>query len=396
MSHSQRLRIVVGGFLGLIPTGGVTWDYIQYPLGLLEMGHDVYYVEDTCQWPVFQTEDSAGRADIEYVQRVMSALGLGERWAYRDEATKQCYGLSAAAVHEICATADVLVNLSCSTVSREEYQRIPVRVLIDTDPMFTQIQLATHTAFTSASSTLRQLVDAHTHHFTYGENIGAADCLIPDCGIRWLPTRQPICMNQWSVSPLPDQRHAAYTTVMNWTAGRPLEYQGERWGQKSQEWHKIEHIAAVVPELKLAVAVSQTTGEPFPAAEAERLGWNILDPRVCASDWKTYQNFIQQSRGELSVAKQTYVKARTGWFSGRSACYLASGRPVITQDTGWSRHFPHGLGLLAFDDRESAIAALQCVEADPHGHATAAREIAETYFASDRVLSELLADAGVT
>jgi len=181
---------------------------------------------------------------------------------------------------------------------------------------------------------------------------------------------------------------------MNWIAGPPLVYDGDTWGQKDVECRRFFDLPREVPGIPLAVVVGQTSGDPFPTELARRTGWRVLDPATCAPDWSTYRAFIQQSRGEFSVAKETYVKACTGWFSCRSACYLASGRPVVTQDTGWSRHLPAGRGLFAFRNLEEAVGALRRVESDPAGHARAARQLAEEFFDSDRVLTDLLRQVG--
>jgi hypothetical protein len=393
----EQLRIVVGGFLGLLPVGGVTWDYVQYPVGLAALGHDVYYIEDTQLWPIYQTDNHGGAdcsANIAHLAAVMDAFDLSERWAYRDQVSGQCFGLPDAVVSELCRTADILINISCATSLRDEYCAIPVRVLVDSDPMFTQIQYASQVTLSKGSSGMRELVAGHTHHFTFGENIAATDCRIPTCGFSWRPTRQPICLRYWPMTTLPKVAEAAYTTLMNWTAAPPLVYDGETWGQKDVEFRRLLALPQAVSNIPLAVAVGQTTGTPFPTAEACRQGWRILDPALCASDWRTYRTFIQDSRGEFSVAKETYVKARTGWFSCRSACYLASGHPVVTQDTGWSRYLPSQEGLLAFHDFDSAAEALACVAAEPDKHSRAARAIAEEYFDSERVLSQMLTQLG--
>lgn len=395
----HRLRIIVGGYLGLLPAGGVTWDYVQYPVGLAQLGHDVFYVEDTRLWPVYQNDNQGGAdcsANVAHLAAVMDAFELRDRWAYRDEASGRCFGLAEEKVREVCRTADLLINVSCSTFLRDEYRAIPVRILVDSDPMFTQIQYASQVMFTPGHPGMREIVDGHTHHFTFGMNIDASDCRIPNCDVYWRPTRQPVCLRHWPETALPVASNAAYTTVMNWTAGRPLVYEGESWGQKDVEFRRFSTLPGVVPDIPLAVAVGQTggSGDPFPAAIARQQGWRVLDPAACAPDWRTYRTFIQESRGEFSVAKEAYVKGCTGWFSCRSACYLAMGRPVITQDTGWSRHLPSGCGLLPFDDERSAVDALRRVVADPGPHARAARVIAEEYFNSDRVLSEMLAQVG--
>lgn len=393
----RRLRIVVGGYIGLLPAGGITWDYVQYPLGFARLGHDVFYIEDTQLWPIYNAEGQADCSpNVAHLAQVMEWFGFGDRWAYRDAASRQCFGLSEAKIRDICRTADVLVNISCSTVMRDEYHRIPSRILIDSDPMFTQIQYATQVAFTPGESGIRGAVADHTHHFTFGENIGAEDCRIPVCGVEWQPTRQPVCLDQWPVTPPLGDANAAFTTVMNWTAGRPLLFGGESWGQKDVEFERFISLPLWVPDVPLAVAVGQTcgAGAAFPATYVERQGWRVLDPVACAPEWRSYRDFIRGSRGEFSVAKQTYVKARTGWFSCRSACYLAAGRPVVTQDTGWTRYIPSGRGLFAFDTLSEAVAALECVDASPISHGHAAREIAQEFFDSMRVLTSLLVRAG--
>jgi hypothetical protein len=181
---------------------------------------------------------------------------------------------------------------------------------------------------------------------------------------------------------------------MNWSAAPPLEYQGQQWGQKNVEFTRLMVLPSKVADVTLAVAVGNTTGASFPAEVAQQQGWQVLDPHRCVPDWKSYRDFIYHSRGELSVAKETYVKARTGWFSCRSACYLAAGRPVVTQDTGWTKFLPHGEGLIGFVDLQGAADALQRVEADPHRHARQARQIAVDHFDSRLVLGRLLASLG--
>jgi hypothetical protein len=378
----------------------VTWDYVQYPVGFAGLGHDVFYIEDTRLWPVYQSASDgvSCRANVEHLAAVMEYFGMRHRWAYRDEVSGECFGLSIERVREICRTADLFVNISCSTFLRDEYLHIPARILIDSDPMFTQIQYANQEAFTPGASGIRGVVAGHTHHFTFGEHIGTNDCRIPACGVHWRPTRQPICLDYWPPTYTPTQS-AAFTTLMNWSAGRVLRYQGEDWGQKDVEFLRLIALPQHVPEIRLAVAVGQTGNTKdvsgcFPRSEAERFGWQVLAPETCAPDWIRYRAFIGTSMGEFSVAKATYAKARTGWFSCRSACYLAAGRPVITQETGWSRHLPAGAGLLPFVDMDGAVESLRAVCADVAMHARAARRIAEDCFDSRVVLGNLLRQVG--
>lgn len=389
----EKLRIIVGGFLGLLPAGGVTWDYLQYPLGFALLGHDVWYVEDTRLYPVYQKGDKHWddcSETVAHLQSVMKAFKLEDRWAYRDEASGRCFGLSEQKLKEICRTADVLVNVSCSMVLRDEYASIPARALIDSDPMFTQIQLLQRQGFTQGSGSLQALVEGHTHLFTFGESIGTQGCRIPAGGLTWHPTRQPICLNYWKPSPPPAT--GAFTTLMNWTAGKKLEWEDESWGQKNIEFQKFRNLPKRFTARPLAAVVAQTGGtdKSFFQQEVEADGWHVLDADTEAADWQQYQHFINRSLGEFSVAKETYVKARTGWFSCRSACYLASGRPVVTQDTGWSSHLPTGEGLFAFSTVDEAADSLERITADPVRHGAAARRVAEAEFDSNTVLTGLL------
>lgn len=391
----QKLRIIVGGFMAILPAGGATWDYIQYPLGFSLMGHDVYYIEDTRLYPIYQKTGSDWddcSSCVERLKSVMDYFNMSNRWAYRDEASGRCFGLSESEIKEICRGADVFVNISCSTCMREEYLKIPARILIDSDPMFTQIQYMSQQMFTPGKPGLRELLDQHNYLFTFGENIGSPDCRIPDCNLLWHITRQPVCMNYWKPNPLPANDEILFTTLMNWSAAKKLKYNDTEWGQKDIEFNKFIKLPDQMPAIQLAMVINQTGGidQTLQKQQVEAEGWKILSPDQYASNWKDYQTFIQQSDGEFSVAKETYVKANTGWFSCRSACYLAAGRPVVTQDTGWSKYISSGNGLFAFHNVETAVDALKSVTSNLAHHAKAARSVAEDFFDSRKVLNSLL------
>jgi hypothetical protein len=391
----QKLTIIIGGFIGILPAGGVTWDYIQYPLGFRQLGHEVYYIEDTRLYPIYQSDQNNwddSTSCIAHLEQVMSHFGMRDRWAYRDEASGNCFGLTEKKIKEICKAADIFVNVSCSTYLRDEYLQIPVRVLIDSDPMFTQIQYLNHVRGITVNQGMQQMIEGHNHLFTFGENIGADDCRVPTEGLKWIPTRQPVCLGYWKVTPYPNLEQGAFTTLMNWAAFKSLKFDNEYWGQKDVEFKKIFFLPQFVDNIRLSAVVSQTggTNQVFNREEATKIGWQILDADSNAGNWEQYQQFIISSVGEFSVAKETYVKARTGWFSCRSACYLASGRPVVTQDTGWSSIIPSGKGLFAFQDIEGAKSALEAITADYKQHVHYARMMAEEFFDSSKVLNKLL------
>ncbi len=391
----KKLRIVVGGYLGYMQVGGISWDFVQYPLGLFEMGHDVFYIEDTMLYPTFQADKSKwddATSTVEHLASIMKYFGMEDRWAYRDEASKKCFGMTETQVKEICKTADIFINVSQSTYFKEEYLKIPVRILIDTDPMFTQIQYATDSSFLSRGSEETNQLTHHNYFFTFGENILADDCLIPGCGLQWIPTRQPICIEYWKKSPPPPIDESAFTTVMTWQIGKKLIFQEKEWGQKDLEFPKIMAVPAKFPDLNFSVVMnySNISEDQFPKAEILKNQWQLKDSAYIGKDWLKYQKLIEDSLGEFSIAKETYVKSNSGWFSCRSACYMASGRPVIVQDTGWSKYYPTGKGLFSFKNEEEAVEALRKVKEDLPLHSEVARSIAEDYFDSNKVLTLML------
>ncbi|GEO11779.1 glycosyltransferase [Segetibacter aerophilus] len=391
----EKLRIIVGGYIGLYPTGGATWDYIQYPLGLKLLGHDVYYIEDTMQYPVFQKNgsswDDASRC-VSYLKEMMESFGLEDRWAYRDIASGLSFGLSEQRILEICETANVFINISCSTYLRDEYLKIPHRILIDSDPMFTQIQYAIEIKNDSESRnwSTKKMIENHNYLFSFGENIGAEDCEIPTFNYKWHATRQPICLDLWKNNSRVSGKK--FTSIMNWSGRKKLEYNNEEWGQKDVEFEKFKQVPALLPGVEFEVVVNKPLNKEsnYCGIELEGLGWKILEPSTTVGNTKDYKAFILKSIGEFSVAKETYVKSNSGWFSCRSACYLAAGKPVITEETGWSKYIPSGNGVIAFDNISSAIEALKEINSNLPYHSKQAEQIARAYFSSDVVLLRML------
>jgi hypothetical protein len=310
---------------------------------------------------------------------------------YRDEVSQSIFGKSKNEYLEICKNADIFINISCANVMREEYANIPVRILLDTDPMFTQIQIESDQSFTSKEGNLKAFALAHTHHFTFGENIHSDDCLIPNQYFSWKVTRQPICLDWWKISALSYEK-SPFTTLMNWKAGKTLDFEGKTWGQKDLTFPVILQVPNKISSENFEVAISQTEkeGTSNSVLEVADSGWKVISANEASGDHHLYQDFISASKAEISVAKQTYVQARTGWFSCRSACYLASGRPVIAQDTGWSKYLSTGSGLFCFSNENEAMEAVKEVSSNWSKHSKAARECAEEYFDHNKVLNQLL------
>lgn len=390
MAAHEKLRVVVCGYIGLFPAGGAVWDYIQYVLGFAAMGHDVWYIEDTGNWPAYMPdgEETNGQYNVRYLADAMGAFGMADRWAYNDPVSECWFGLDEAKAREVMASADVFVSVSCSARQSELWSQVPVRIVIDSDPMFTQLQLQQGKGFTKGATDLRTKLEAFTHHFTFGEKMGAPDCRVPPSGFDWLPTRQPVVLDLWASDPPP--REAPFTTVMNWTAVPPIVFEGEEWGQKDVEFAKIIDLPSQLPQHAFEVVVAGLDKPTFPKALFAKASWQLLEPRESVPDAPSYRDFIRASAGEVSIAKQAYVKSRSGWFSCRTACYLAASRPCLVQDTGWSEIIPDGLGLLAFSETEEAVEKMRSMADDLPAHARGARAVAEEWFDAPKVLGVML------
>ena len=381
---SDRLRIIVTGLIAQYPLGGVTWDYIQYVAGLARLGHDVYYIEDTGQWPYNPDESGIGKDctyNVEYLARVMSRFGLEERWAYRFPWESKWFGLSDERREEVVTSSDLLINVSGTLERPQDYRSARRMAYIDSDPVFTQVKLA------RGQRDLRAMIDVHDVHFSFGERIGAFE---PETGHAWQPTRQPILLDQWTNNVHPRD---AFTTVMNWTSYNEVTHDGTTYTQKDVEFRRfIDLPAAVTPtQLEVAMAAGRTRHAPHDLLKHH--GWKIVDPAQVCATLDDYRAYLQGSRAEWSVAKGGYVSGQAAWFSCRSACYLAAGRPVVVQDTGFGAVLPVGLGIVPFATRDEAIAGIRAVDEHYAAHADAAREIAEQYFDSTRVLGALVEQA---
>lgn len=382
---SERLRISVLGFIGRLPLAGVTSHFLQFVLGLHRLGHDVFYIEDdgsTPFDPVNETRTMDLTYTFEYMARHFEPFGLGDRWTYMDADGNYLGPMSKARAHEVLRTSDVLLNVSAGNILREEHLHPPARVLIDADPPY--LQIWAEQGFQDTVEFLAQ----HTTLLTFAENFGKPGCRVPSGGFDWQTTRQPVVLHLWPFVFKPDA--VALTTVMNWRIARDTEYQGEVYGQKDQEFRKF---------IRLPGRTSQILdiGMGHPKAPRDLLrqkGWRLHDPFPPTRDLWTYQSYLANSRGEFSVAKNAYVRPWSGWFSERSTCYMATGKPVVLQDTGFSEWLPTGEGVLSFTTLDEAVEAIEEMNADYERHCKAARRLVEEHFNSDDVLRDLLAKAG--
>lgn len=391
---SSGLRVVVTGLIAQFPVGGVTWDYLQYVLGLAQLGHDVYYLEDSGQWPYNPMEIGGGQDctyNARYLAETMSRFGFARRWMYRfpggvlpggRRLEPEWFGLSDTLRREVMQSADILINVSCGLGDLETYEKLPRLVYIDSDPVFTQLRL-------NAGKDLRfcELVDSHQQHFSFGECLSEA---VPPTPYTWVPTRQPTVLSEWHPT---EPLRQAFTTVMNWVSYKPLVYGNQSYGHKDRELQKFLDLPALVSPTVLELAISAGEARRLSDNFLTRKGWHIVKAAEISATMDSYRDYITSSLAEWSVAKNGYVVGRAGWFSCRSACYLATGRPVVVQNTGFAPAIPTGEGVLTFETIDEAVDAIRRVESDYPRHAKAARAIAEEYFDSAKVLTRLVEHA---
>ncbi len=388
---ATRGTVVVWGMLASFPFGGMTWQALHYIAGLRRLGFDVWYVEDTDSElldPItFCWHTSEYSANVRYLAQYMNSIGLGDRWIFRPPGMRDtCLGArDVVGLTKLYKEADAVINLCGYHPLRTEHDDISCLIYLQTDPMVDQVKVAENDA-----QKIKQL-DAYTYLFTYGENLGAPDCLVPVERYQWQSTRPPICVDWW----VTDQPTAAtaLTTISNWKHwDNSIVWQKENYyWRKDREFRRFIDLPAKSP-LPLELALEGIDAQE--EAEMSDRGWRIISARALSNPI-VYRNYISTSLGEFTVTKDQYVRPRTGWFSDRSVCYLAAGRPVITQETGFSKFLPTGKGLFAFNTMEDILAALDEIESDYEGNCRAAREIASEYFAAEKVIGSLMERAGL-
>ena len=367
------MRILFAGIIARYPFGGVTWCSLMYLLGLRALGHEVFYIEDTgeCVYDPVRNERAIDpQYGTSYIRDALAPFGLGDRWAFVNY-DGSYHGATADAVREYAAGADLFINLSGgSWFWRDEYARIPHKVFIDSDPAFTQLAIAKGVPW------YVEFFRRFDRLFTFGANIGTSASPVPVDDFTWHKTWQPITMDDWQCTMPPG---TPFTTVMTWQ----IESFTDVGGNKDQEFVKF-------------IDLPSRTSQPFELAinGPEKLlrerGWGTVAAMKVSRTPTEYRDFIHRSKAEFGVAKHTYVTNRTGWFSDRTECYLASGRPALVQDTGWTAHLPSGNGLLAFSTVDEAVAGIERINADYEKHARCARDVALEYFDATRLLPNLL------
>ncbi|HYN88513.1 MAG TPA: hypothetical protein VER55_08275 [Ardenticatenaceae bacterium] len=384
---TRKRTILFSGMIAADPSqGGATWAVLQYLLGFRRLGHDVYFVEPIEQsaWQPSGTPlpDSANAA---YFREVVADFGLQERASLLLAGTRETVGLPYGDLREIARRADLLINVSGMLADETLTCPIPARVYLDLDPAFNQLW--------HAAEDIDMRFAGHTHYVTVGLALGGPGCDIPTCGLSWITTLQPVVLEHW---PVADHIvHDALTTVANWRGYGSVTYQGVFYGQKAHSLRRFVELPTRTRERFVLALAIHPAEERDLAALAEH-GWNLVDPLEVAGTPTRYQRFIQGSKAEFGIAKSGYVASHSGWFSDRSVCYLASGRPVIAQETGFSRFLPTGNGLFAFETGADVLASIEALRRDYASHARAARAIAGDLFDSDKVLAALLGRIGIS
>jgi hypothetical protein len=352
--------------------GGATWAVLQYLLGLRRLGCDVHFVE-----PVAAGTD-ASSGSVRYLTETMRRFGLEERWTLLP-AEGEPIGRSRVQLLELARCADLLLSVSGMVTDVDLLEAIDVRAYLDLDPVFNQLW---HDA-----EGVDMRFDAHTHFVSVADAIGAPGSPIPDCGREWLPTLPPVVLEEWPVAS--EQAVPALTTVGHWRSYGSIHHQGVHYGQKVHSLRPLLDLPRRTGAcFELALGIHPDEADDLAALEEN--GWVLVDPARVAATADDYRRFVRRSWAEFGIAKLGYVVSNSGWFSDRSACYLASGRPVVAQDTGFARRIPTGAGLFAFTGTDDVAAAIEELMADYERHREGARAIAVEHLDSDRVLGSLL------
>jgi hypothetical protein len=379
----MRETIVVAGALAQRPRhGGHTWVFLQYLLGFRRLGFDVVFVDrlepGMCVDANGAPASFRSSENLRYLAAVMDRFDLGGRWSVLYDGGREVAGLKREELLELIRRSTLLLNVMGYLEDEEVLAAAPLRVFLDIDPgfgqMWTELGLARPFA-------------GHDRHVTVGSRIGDDGCLIPTCGIDWVRTLPPVELSEWPATPGGGER---FTSVASWRGPfGPIEYEGRTYGLRVHELRRFAELPRLA-RASFELALDIDDSDLADREQLEEAGWRLADPRAAAGEPWRYQDYVQGSTAELMIAKNLYVDTRSGWFSDRSACYLASGRPVLGQDTGIGDLLPSGEGLVTFATLDEAAAGAEEIVHDYQRHSRAAREIAEEHLAASRVLPRLL------
>jgi hypothetical protein len=390
VKRGRKGRVVVLHLAAQYPFAGVIWQLIHHLVGLRQLGLDVYYIEDHGSWaydPVAATLVKDPTPNLKTLNAALERFGFGDRWgfAYYDGPRLEYLGMSGERCRRLLAEADAVINLCGATRPRAEHRNLRCFIYLQTDPGIIQVQIANGVA--------REIAEAHKLFFTYAANIGAFDCRLPTGGVEWRPTRPPVLLDQWRPGIGPDEP-AAFTTVGTWrNRGNDVEIGGETYyWSKHLNFQKVLEVARMANQ-PIELATDLDSGPDYDRALAGGFTFRPVIPM--SLDLDVYREYVSSSRGEFTPAKDVYARTRSGWFSDRTVCYLAAGRAVVTQRTGFEKYVPEGRGLIGFDTADEAGEAIRAVNADYATHCRAARELAAEYFDARVLLDQLAETAGL-
>jgi hypothetical protein len=374
-------RIIVGSYMVRYPMGGMMSWVLQYLLGFQRLGHEVFFVEksgyaDSCYDPTADTMSDDAAYGTGVAHALLSRFGLGARWCYVD-AGGSYHGLARKEIEAAFRKADLFIDMGTHGDWLPEAADTGLRVLVDGEPAFTQMKMENRL---DAGET----VPEYDRYYTTGRNVGTPASTAPTAGKRWGRVFHPVDVDVFT--PTPARRDAPFTTVMNWQSYEPVRYRGVDYGHKNLEFDKFIQL----PDKTAAPLELAVSGKRIPRERIIENGWRIRDAHAITLSFDSFSQYIRDSRGEFGVCKSGFVVTRSGWFSDRSAAYLASGRPVVLQDTGFGSHLPCGEGLFAVRSAEQAAAAIDEIETRYDLHARRAREIAEEYLDARKVLGGFL------
>jgi hypothetical protein len=389
MMVTRRRKVVLLGMMSTMPVAGNVWLVAQYLIGFERLGFDAYYVEAHGITPTklmqHPADDGALRA-AEFIAGVMRRFDLSNRWAFHSVYEDRHLGLSQHELGDLYASADLLINLHGGTVPRPEHSATGRLIYLETDPV--QLQVELHTGDDAAVTFL----EPHVAFFSWGLNYGNPDCRVPqDPRFDFKPTCPPVLLDWW-------ERYAGdvtpwFTTVGNWRQPGHVVLDGETYyWSKDREFLKVIDLPSRA-NAKFELALSSHTEADLALLMAH--GWCVRDAHTFSDDLDRYRQYIRESRGEFTAAKDQNVRLRSGWFSERSATYLAAERPVVTQDTGFGNVLPTGAGLFSFATLEDAAEAIEAINGRYEHHRRAARAIAREWFDYRVVLARLLNDVGL-
>ena len=385
---SARPKIVVLGMMTKMPVPGVVWQVVHYLVGLERLGYEPYYVEAHARTPSMfmktEEDDGSGKAAA-FINEICDRFGFAGRWCYQAlHEDGRCYGLSHGELNRLYGSAALILNMHGGTYPLPEHSATGRLVYLETDPV--QLQTELHYGLQETIDFL----EPHIAFFTFAGNYGQPDCGLPVSDrFHFVRTRQPVVLDFWPPSPGPTE---LFTTIGSWKQPwREVTFEGETYSwSKDREFPKFLALPSRVDQ-GFKLALSGCDGDD--KALLEEHGWKVRHALDLSPD--AYRQYVTRSRAEFTVAKDQNVRLRSGWFSDRSATYLAAGRPVVTQETGFSNILPAGEGLLSFSTLEEAVDAVQRINTDYERHSQAALAVARECFNYDVVLPRLLADVGL-